>query len=103
MTRIAIIGAGNVGGALYRSLKGDVGEDALIVCDTHDALLEKLGARHAVGAADAAIRRADDAKDSVGAFLRTTTLPDSSSVPGLTWALAGSSQTQNWALVRSLS
>ena len=39
MTRIAIIGAGNVGGALYRSLKNDVGDDALVVCDTHDALL----------------------------------------------------------------
>lgn len=59
MTRIAIIGAGNVGGALYRSLKGVVGDDALIVCDTHEALLERLGARHALGDADAAIRLAD--------------------------------------------
>lgn len=59
MTRIAIIGAGNVGGALYRSLKGDVGDDALVVCDTHEALLAKLGARHALGDADAAMRLAD--------------------------------------------
>jgi pyrroline-5-carboxylate reductase len=59
MTRIAIIGAGNVGGALYRSLKGDVGDDALVVCDTHGALLARLGARHALGDADAAVRLAD--------------------------------------------
>lgn len=59
LTRIAIIGAGNVGGALYRSLKGDVGDDALLVCDTHQALLAQLGARHALGDADAAIRLAD--------------------------------------------
>jgi len=59
MARIAIIGAGNVGGALYRSLKGDVGDDALIVCDTHETLLAKLGARHALGDADAAIRLAN--------------------------------------------
>lgn len=59
MTRIAIIGAGNVGGALYRSLKGVVGDDALVVCDTHEALLAKLGAHHALGDADAAMRLAD--------------------------------------------
>jgi pyrroline-5-carboxylate reductase len=59
MNRIAIIGAGNVGGALYRSLKGEVGEDALVVCDTHQAQLERLGARHTLREADAAARMAD--------------------------------------------
>lgn len=59
MTRIAIIGAGNVGGALYRSLKGEVGEDALVLCDTHAAQLASLGARHAVSDADAAARLGD--------------------------------------------
>lgn len=59
MRRIAIIGAGNVGGALYRSLKGVVGEDALLVCDTHEAQLAKLGARHAFREADAAAREAE--------------------------------------------
>jgi len=57
--RIAIIGAGNVGGALYRSLKGDVGDDSLVVCDTHEALLARLGAGHALADADAAIRLVD--------------------------------------------
>jgi len=59
MERIAIIGAGNVGGALYRSLKDVVGEDALIVCDTHEAQLAKLGARHATGDAAVATRQGD--------------------------------------------
>ncbi len=59
MERIAIIGAGNVGGALYRSLKDVVGEDALLVCDTHEAQLEKLGARHVLRDADAAARQGD--------------------------------------------
>jgi pyrroline-5-carboxylate reductase len=59
MSRIAIVGAGNVGGALYRSLKGVVGEDALIVCDTHQEQLAKLGARHAYREADAAAQAAD--------------------------------------------
>ncbi len=59
MERIAIIGAGNVGGALYRSLKDVVGEDALLVCDTHEAQLERLGARHALRDADAAAREGD--------------------------------------------
>ena len=59
MERIAIIGAGNVGGALYRSLRGVVGDDALVVCDTHEAQLAKLGAGHALRDADAAVRLAD--------------------------------------------
>ena len=59
MERIAIIGAGNVGGALYRSLRGVVGEDSLVVCDTHDAQLEKLGARHVLREAEAAARLGD--------------------------------------------
>ncbi len=59
MERIAIIGAGNVGGALYRSLRGAVGDDALVVCDTHEAQLAKLGAGHALRDADAAVRLAD--------------------------------------------
>jgi pyrroline-5-carboxylate reductase len=80
MSRIAIIGAGNVGGALYRSLKGDVGEDALVVCDTHQALLEKLGARHALVTADEAIRLADTVIVAVkpqqfAAFARSVTAP----------------------------
>ena len=56
MDRIAILGAGNVGGALYRSLKGVMGEDALFVCDTHEGQLAKLGARHACREAEAAGR-----------------------------------------------
>ncbi len=59
MERIAIIGAGNVGSALYRSLKGAFGEEALVICDTHEAQLAKLGARHALRDADAAVRLAD--------------------------------------------
>jgi pyrroline-5-carboxylate reductase len=59
MDRIAILGAGNVGGALYRSLKGVMGEDALFVCDTPEGQLAKLGARHAFGAAEAAARQVD--------------------------------------------
>ena len=59
MAAIAIIGAGNVGGALYRSLRDAVGEDALLVCDTHEAQLARLGARHACQDAETAARRAD--------------------------------------------
>jgi pyrroline-5-carboxylate reductase len=59
MDRIAIIGAGNVGGALYRSLVGVVGEDALFICDTHEAQLAKLGARHALRDAEVAARQGD--------------------------------------------
>jgi len=59
MTRIAIIGAGNVGGALYRCLKGAFGEGALVVCDTNPDALAKLGAHHAMRDASAAARLAD--------------------------------------------
>jgi len=59
MSRIAIIGAGNVGGALFRCLEGIFGEDALIVCDTSEQQLAKVGARHSSRDAQAAVRTAD--------------------------------------------
>jgi pyrroline-5-carboxylate reductase len=59
VTRIAIIGAGNVGGAFYRCLKAVFDEDALIVCDTKEEPLARLGARHAMRDAGAAARLAD--------------------------------------------
>lgn len=58
MTRIAIIGAGNVGGAVYCALREAVGEDALILCDAAAGQLAKVGARHATGDAAEASRRA---------------------------------------------
>jgi pyrroline-5-carboxylate reductase len=41
LNRIAIIGAGNVGGALYRCLKKSFAEDALILCDSHESQLAR--------------------------------------------------------------
>jgi pyrroline-5-carboxylate reductase len=57
--RIAIIGAGNVGGALYRCLKGSFPEDALILCDSHEGQLVRTGARQVTRDADEAAHRAD--------------------------------------------
>ncbi len=56
---IAIIGAGNVGGALYRCLRGVFREDAIILCDTAQGQLAKSGASQATRDADAAVLRAD--------------------------------------------
>jgi pyrroline-5-carboxylate reductase len=46
MTRIAIIGAGNVGGALFRCLAKVFSEDELILCDAIGEQLARFGARH---------------------------------------------------------
>lgn len=59
MKRIAIIGAGNVGGALYRSLRATFPEDALILCDSHEEQLVKSGAHQVTRDADEAAHRAD--------------------------------------------
>ena len=58
MTRIAIIGAGNVGGALYGSARQDFGDDGLGLCDVSESQLAKVGARHATCDALAAAREA---------------------------------------------
>jgi pyrroline-5-carboxylate reductase len=59
MSRIAIIGAGNVGGALYRCLKSSFPEESLTLCDVHDALLARSGARRTTRDAGEAAREAD--------------------------------------------
>jgi pyrroline-5-carboxylate reductase len=59
VNRIAIIGAGNVGGALYRCLKGTFPEDALILCDSHEDPLIRTGASHVTRDANEAAHRAD--------------------------------------------
>lgn len=59
LNRIAIIGAGNVGGALYRCLRGSFAEEALILCDSHESQLARTGARQVTRDADEAAHQAD--------------------------------------------
>jgi pyrroline-5-carboxylate reductase len=59
MSRIAIIGAGNVGGALYRCLKASFADEALILCDLHETLLARSGARRTTRDAGEASHDAD--------------------------------------------
>lgn len=57
MDRIAIIGAGNVGGALYCALREALGDDRLVLCDLDTEKLDRVGARHVTrDAADAVMR-----------------------------------------------
>jgi pyrroline-5-carboxylate reductase len=59
MNRIAIIGAGNVGGALYCALRQSFGEDRLVLCDRSAEQLARISPRHATRDAADAVRHSD--------------------------------------------
>jgi len=59
MDRIAIIGAGNVGGALYCALRRALGDDRLVLCDLAEDQLARVNPRHATRDAADAVRRSD--------------------------------------------
>jgi pyrroline-5-carboxylate reductase len=59
MDRIAIIGAGNVGGALYCALRKSLGDEGLVLCDRAQEQLTRVNARHATHVAADAVSRSD--------------------------------------------
>lgn len=59
MTRIAIIGAGNVGGAVYCALREAHGVDDVVLCDTAERQLARIGPIHATRDAAEAARSAE--------------------------------------------
>jgi pyrroline-5-carboxylate reductase len=59
MDRIAIIGAGNVGGALYCALRKSLGDERLVLCDRAEEQLARVNPRHATRDAAEAVRRSD--------------------------------------------
>lgn len=80
MSRIAIIGTGNVGGALARSLRGVVADDALVLCDSADEKLARFDARHLTRDLNEAARLADTLiiavkPQSFPALARAVTVP----------------------------